>query len=393
MREAHASTGSGEPVSESWQLGSRYVLERRIGAGSMGQVWSGHDVDGHHLAFKLLRSEFAEDPAVVSRFLQERTLLLSLRSPYVIRVYDLVIEGPRIALVLDFVDGPSLREVLNQQGNLHPSEVARLGAQMAHGLAAVHHAGILHRDFKPENVLLASSESGFVPKLVDFGIASLAQPGGQGGTANVTGTPQYLAPELGDGHPASPASDLYALGVALYEMCCGIVPFSAESPLALLRLHADHAPGRPDDIPEPLWRLMNQLMAKNPQDRPQDAEQVAEVLEQLAPQLRDVPQAPLLRVSPPTTRMAPAQDAASHSWGGPEHPSMTGQQPPVASNDPRTGPVPPTGSKLLTLQNATQLPGTPRPSRTDATPFLIAAAIMVMVLLVAGALLLTKHGF
>ena len=88
-------------MSESWQLGSRYTLERQIGSGAMGQVWVGHDVDGHTLAFKLLRPELADDPGVVARFLQERNLLVGLRSPYVIRVHDLVVEGPRLAIVMD----------------------------------------------------------------------------------------------------------------------------------------------------------------------------------------------------------------------------------------------------------------------------------------------------
>ena len=318
-------------MSESWQLGSRYTLERQIGSGAMGQVWVGHDVDGHTLAFKLLRPELADDPGVVARFLQERNLLVGLRSPYVIRVHDLVVEGPRLAIVMDYVAGDSLRALLQGRGNLPPHDVATLGAQIAQGLAAVHGAGVLHRDLKPENVLLADDPDAMsrattetalpaaastrtstdalgtlVPRLADFGVASLVTQTGQVATANVIGTPQYLAPELGDGQPSGRAGDLYALGVTLYEMACGAVPFHADSPVALLRLHADHAPTRPDDIPDALWVLIAELLAKNPHERPDDAAAVAQRLWAMAPQFAGAPAAPMLSAPPRTSRIVAA---------------------------------------------------------------------------------------
>lgn len=318
-------------MSESWQLGSRYTLERQIGSGAMGQVWVGHDVDGHTLAFKLLRPELADDPGVVARFLQERNLLVGLRSPYVIRVHDLVVEGPRLAIVMDYVAGDSLRALLQRRGNLTPHDVATLGAQIAQGLAAVHGAGVLHRDLKPENVLLADDPDAMsrattetalpaaastrtstdalgtlVPRLADFGVASLVTQTGQVATANVIGTPQYLAPELGDGQPSGRAGDLYALGVTLYEMACGAVPFHADSPVALLRLHADHAPTRPDDIPDALWVLIAELLAKNPHERPDDAAAVAQRLWAMAPQFAGAPAAPVLSAPPRTSRIVAA---------------------------------------------------------------------------------------
>ena len=318
-------------MSESWQLGSRYTLERQIGSGAMGQVWVGHDVDGHTLAFKLLRPELADDPGVVARFLQERNLLVGLRSPYVIRVHDLVVEGPRLAIVMDYVAGDSLRALLQRRGNLTPHDVATLGAQIAQGLAAVHGAGVLHRDLKPENVLLADDPDAMsrattetalpaaastrtstdalgtlVPRLADFGVASLVTQTGQVATANVIGTPQYLAPELGDGQPSGRAGDLYALGVTLYEMACGAVPFHADSPVALLRLHADHAPTRPDDIPDALWVLIAELLAKNPHERPDDAAAVAQRLWAMAPQFAGAPAAPMLSAPPRTSRIVAA---------------------------------------------------------------------------------------
>lgn len=358
-------------VAQEWQLGSRYMLERQIGSGSMGQVWAGRDVDGHRLAFKLLRSEFAEDPDVVTRFLQERKLLVGLVSPHVIRVHDLVIEGPRLAIVLDYIPGPSLRELLHQRGNLPPAEVARLGAAMADGLAAVHAAGILHRDFKPENVLLTESAAGWQPKLVDFGIASIATAAGHGGTASVIGTPQYLAPELGNGRPASVASDLYALGVALYEMCCGIVPFSSDSPLALLRLHADHEMGRPAGIPEPLWQLICTLMEKNPSERPQSAAAVSQMLSGLVPSLTGVP-APQPIFTSPQTRPLNGTPSSGPSNGS----SMPPTAAPVPSAPPRGG--------------VQQLPGPAAPRRPTqwTMPLLVILVLLIIVALALGTYLL-----
>ena len=353
-------------MSESWQLGSRYTLERQIGSGAMGQVWVGHDVDGHTLAFKLLRPELADDPGVVARFLQERNLLVGLRSPYVIRVHDLVVEGPRLAIVMDYVAGDSLRALLQRRGNLPPHDVATLGAQIAQGLAAVHGAGVLHRDLKPENVLLADDPDAMsraamsrattetvlpaaastptstdalgtlVPKLADFGVASLVTQTGQVATANVIGTPQYLAPELGDGQPSGRAGDLYALGVTLYEMACGAVPFHADSPVALLRLHADHAPTRPDGIPDALWVLIAELLAKNPHERPDDAAAVAQRLWAMAPQFAGAPAAPVLSAPPRTSRIVAAGASESASPIGSPVP-MSGAAAAVAAPPAATG--------------------------------------------------------
>lgn len=145
-----------------------------------------------------------------------------------------------------------------------------------------------------------------VPRLADFGVASLVTQTGQVATANVIGTPQYLAPELGDGQPSGRAGDLYALGVTLYEMACGAVPFHADSPVALLRLHADHAPTRPDDIPDALWVLIAELLAKNPHERPDDAAAVAQRLWAMAPQFAGAPAAPVLSAPPRTSRIVAA---------------------------------------------------------------------------------------
>ena len=144
------------PQGEPRRLGSAYVLDARIGAGAQGEVWRGHRTEspGTPLAVKLLRAELLDDGAVVERFIKERATLLRVRSPYVVGVRDMVIEGTSFAIVMDFVDGGDLRGLLAASGPLRPTELCRMGALMARGLAAVHDAGIVHRDLKPANVLI-----------------------------------------------------------------------------------------------------------------------------------------------------------------------------------------------------------------------------------------------
>ena len=280
-------------------LGSRYQLGRELGQGAMGQVFLGTDPDGREYACKILRPELTADPAAVARFLQERAILVRLRHPNLVGVHDLVAEGDTVGIVMDLVSGLDLRHALAASGPLLPAEVARIGAGIASALAVVHAAGVVHRDVKPENVLLDSSDSPPTPRLTDFGISRLASEADLGRSTLLVGTPQYVAPELVDGAEPTPAVDLYSLGIVLYELCCGVTPFAGGSMLTVLRRHAEMTPGRPDGIPDPLWDVLSWLLAKGPGGRPQSAQQVATVLDALAADLRGVPVAPKLATPPP----------------------------------------------------------------------------------------------
>ena len=245
-------------------LGSSYILEDVIGRGAMGQVWRGRDRDGHRLAFKLLRSELTEDPKVVQRFVQERSILTSITHPNVVSMRDLVVEGDTLAIVMDLVEGGDLRAMLSGPRTLPPARVAELGAGIAAGLAAVHAAGVIHRDVKPENVLVDAASNPGRPRLTDFGIAKYVQAEGTGGRGTMlVGTPQYVAPELIDGKEPTPATDLYALGIMLYELVCGVTPFAGGSTLTVLRNHAERLPGRPAGVPDSLWDLISWLLGKH----------------------------------------------------------------------------------------------------------------------------------
>lgn len=279
------------------QLGSKYVLQDSIGRGAMGEVFRGHDDVGHELAFKVLHPDMAGDPQIVARFVQERSILLSVSGPNLVQVVDLVVEGHTLAIAMELVSGQDLRAHLKRFGTLAPAMICQIGAGIASGLALIHDAGIVHRDIKPENVLISKDNGGLVPKVTDFGVSSLVDTERARSTMLV-GTPQYIAPEASEGGAITAASDLYALGIVLYELACGVTPFAGGSVMAVLRRHSAASPGRPAAVPDELWDLISWLLAKNPAQRPPNARQVATILEALAPSLKTYPPAPRLTTPP-----------------------------------------------------------------------------------------------
>ena len=240
-------------------LGSSYIMETRIGAGAQGEVWRGRRTDAREtLAFKVLRAELVENPDVVERFIKERSTLLRVRSPYVVAIRDVVIEGSTFAIVMDYVNGGDLRDLLRTHGCLPPAQVASLGTRIAQGLSAVHRAGVIHRDIKPANVLLSSRPSRggdpaetvvvgvapggevpetVVPRLADFGVARICDTFSASHLTGAIGTPLYMAPEILSLQAPTSAADIYSLGIMLYEMTCGTTPFVGE-PAQLLSQHA-----------------------------------------------------------------------------------------------------------------------------------------------------------
>jgi serine/threonine-protein kinase len=242
----------------------------------MGQVWMGSiRATGEAVAVKVLNPEYGSDPEVVSRFLQERSILMGLHSPHLVGVRDLVAEGETLAIVMDLVQGGDLRRYLGASGpTLAPAFAAGLTAQVLTGLAAVHAAGIVHRDLKPENVLLDRGGDEDLPicRLSDFGIARLTAGPGLTKTTGLIGTPEYMPPEVAGEENPGPGADLYAAGIMLYELVAGRTPFSGGAAVAVLRRHMDEAPARPDGVPDPLWELIAELLAKRPELRPSAAE-------------------------------------------------------------------------------------------------------------------------
>ena len=249
------------------RLGSLYVLDQRIGSGGMGTVWSAHQVEtGEPVAVKILSENLAQDPDLVGRFLRERTALMNVHHPNLVQIRDLVVENRRVALVMDLVQGYDAARLLEQNGSMPVRETARLGSEVAQALMAVHAAGIIHRDLKPANILVESA--GGRARLVDFGIAWIAGNPRLTAVNSVVGTPHYLAPELLTGGRISPAADVYALAICLYQLLSGAVPFDGEHYAQILQKHLNEAPQPHPAIPPTLWSIIEAMLAKNPEARP-----------------------------------------------------------------------------------------------------------------------------
>lgn len=292
-------------------LGSGYLLEALIGAGAMGQVWRAHGRDGSRYAIKVLRSDLTADASFVARFLQEAQILKRVSGPNLVSVCDLVAEGTTLGIVMDLVDGADLRRELAERGTLPARDAAWVVDQILAGLASVHAVGIVHRDIKPENVLLDRSAGRVIPKITDFGIARIVEQGPAARSTVIAGTPEYMAPELADGQHPTPQSDLYAVGILLYELLCGVTPFAGGSPLVVMRRHVTLAPGRPAGVPDALWGFLQHLSAKDPVQRPRSADEARRFLAAITPPLATLPPLPRLAAPPPPVALPPVAAAAA----------------------------------------------------------------------------------
>ncbi|MFF0754507.1 serine/threonine-protein kinase [Streptomyces sp. NPDC004267] len=274
-------------------IGSKYLLEEPLGRGATGTVWRARQREtagaeaavpgepGETVAIKVLKEELANDADIVMRFLRERSVLLRLTHPNIVRTRDLVVEGDVLALVMDLVEGPDLHRYIRENGPLTPVAAALLTAQIADALAASHADGVVHRDLKPANVLLAEQHGAMHPMLTDFGIARLADSPGLTRTHEFVGTPAYVAPESAEGRPQTSAVDIYGAGILLYELVTGRPPFAGGTALEVLHRHLSEEPQRPSTVPGPLWTVIERCLSKNPDGRP-SAENLARGLRTVA---------------------------------------------------------------------------------------------------------------
>ncbi|MFI1353452.1 serine/threonine-protein kinase [Streptomyces sp. NPDC020898] len=267
------------------KIGSRYTANQILGRGSAGTVWLGEGPEGP-VAVKLLREDLASDQELVGRFVQERTALLGLEHPNIVSVRDLVVDGNDLALVMDLVRGTDLRTRLDRERRLAPEAAVAIVADIADGLAAAHAAGVVHRDVKPENVLLDMQgplgPGGSHPALLtDFGVAKLIDSPRRTRATKIIGTPDYLAPEIVEGLPPRAAVDIYALATVLYELLAGFTPFGGGHPGAVLRRHVTETVVPLPGIPEELWQLLVQCLAKAPASRLRASELGVRLREQL----------------------------------------------------------------------------------------------------------------
>ncbi|MDT9594380.1 protein kinase [Nocardioides zeae] len=274
-------------------LGSRYELLERLGSGAMGEVWRAVDrTTGAPVAAKLLREAYSYDTEIVTRFVRERSILLNLRHPRIVQVRDLVVEGDQLGIVMDLVEGRDLRAHLKEVRTVPAAEAVAVTCEVLDAIAAAHAAGVLHRDIKPDNVLLVGGVpgDGTGVRLSDFGIARLAHDSTVQSTGLI-GTPGYMPPELFQYGRFSQASDVYAVGILLYELLGGRTPFAGKGTVHTIgNRHVTVDPPRLPVHPL-LWTVIAIMLAKDPSTR-LSAAATAQALRDLPVEAFDAPALP-----------------------------------------------------------------------------------------------------
>lgn len=255
-------------------FGGRYELQSRIAIGGMGEVWQATDlVIGRTVAIKILKDEYLGDPGFLERFRAEARHAALVNHEGIANVYDYGEEEGSAYLVMELVPGEALSTILEREHILSTDRTLDIVAQTAAALHAAHAAGLVHRDIKPGNLLI--TPDGRV-KITDFGIARIADQVPLTATGQVMGTVQYLSPEQASGHPASPTTDIYSLGIVAYECLAGRRPFTGESQVAIAMAQINEAPPElPATVAEPVRNLVFACIAKNPADRPSSAAHLA----------------------------------------------------------------------------------------------------------------------
>ena len=259
-------------------VGNRYALATPLGTGGMGRVYLAHDNILHRdVALKVLIDRYAESEEFVERFRREARSAARLNHPNIASVYDLGRSGDgTYHIAMEYVPGGTLKDRVAAAGSLDPSIAAELGSQVAEALGFAHERGVIHRDVKPENILLTASGDA---KVVDFGIARAATAPTISQTGHILGTATYMSPEQAMGEPVEPASDLYSLGLVLYEALTGEVPFKADTLVAMALKHVEEPPRPPKEVspnvPEGMNAIILKLLAKKPEDRYRSAAELA----------------------------------------------------------------------------------------------------------------------
>ena len=255
-------------------FGGRYELDSRIAVGGMGEVWEATDhVIGRTVAIKILKDEYMGDPGFLERFRAEARHAALVNHEGIASVFDYGEENGSAFLVMELVPGEALSTILERETSLSTDKTLDIVAQTSAALQAAHAAGLVHRDIKPGNLLI--TPDGRV-KITDFGIARIADQVPLTATGQVMGTVQYLSPEQASGHPASPATDIYSLGIVAYESLAGKRPFTGESQVAIAMAQInEQAPPLPATVAQPVQNFVSAMIAKKPEERPGSAATVA----------------------------------------------------------------------------------------------------------------------
>ena len=261
-------------------IDERYEIKAIIGQGGMADVYLAEDLILHReVAVKILRENLAEDPIYVKRFKREASAAATLANKNIVEIYDVGQENQRYYIVMEYVSGQTLKELIYKRGALHMAEAIDIMKQVTSGVVAAHQCGIIHRDLKPQNILVTDSG---IAKIADFGIASIESVTNVTKADTIMGSLHYLAPEIARGEKATPQSDIYALGIMFYELLVGQVPFNGESAVNIALKHMREDIPSVRDINPTIYQSVENIIikatAKNLENRYQDASEMLEDL-------------------------------------------------------------------------------------------------------------------
>ncbi len=351
-----------------------YDVVAELGRGGMGVVYKGYETSlNRYVAIKVLADSLAHDESVKERFLREARSMAALNDPHIIQIYFIGDDEGQTYFVMEFVDGESLGSLLKRDGKLKPEQAAKIIYETALGLSTAHEKGVIHRDIKPGNLMISSRGS---IKIADFGIALTTQDFSKKltSTGEFVGTPGYLSPEVCQGKPVDQRSDIFSLGIVLFECLAGRMPFTDESPLGLMlevvRAEIPDVCSLNADVDPELSRILTKMVAKDPAERYQSCEELA----------ADLHKHPLVAKGGPITLQAKMSPAAA---------TMIGQRTPASGQRPLPGTTP-TPQALRTpvalvgaatgqsqgVHEAVLKPQQPR-SRSSALPWAIAAIVLL----------------
>ncbi len=350
----------------------RYELREPIATGGMATVYKAWDTRVERVvAVKVLRSLAKTDRSAIERFRREAHAAARLSHPNAVTIYDFLEEQGEHYLIMEYVDGINLKQYLAQKGTIPPAEAVEITCQVCSVLQVAHTQGFIHRDIKPQNIMIAKDGQA---KLTDFGIVRVMEAAGLTNSGIVLGTADYLAPEQARGEPLSPASDLYSLGVVLYEMLAGRPPFIGTSAVQVAMQHVNNVPPPPSkynpNIPKPLELVIKKALQKEPERRYPDAEAMRKALrESLKKSLEEGTTIPgsLPAVEPGANRRITTPPAAGARPGRTSRPA----------GQPAPSPALPASEQLAPLLE-------PKQRRSShLTAILIALAILILLGMVA----------
>lgn len=349
-------------------LNQRYRLDEQIGEGGMAVVYSGQDLLlNRQVAVKILRPQYAADAGFLKRFEREAQSAAGFSHPNIVNVYDVGADGHSHYIVMEHIRGPSLKELIRRHGPFSVDGAIYIIGQVASALDYAHQRGLVHRDIKPQNILVDREGNA---KVVDFGIAKGVRDTSLTDAGTGMGTVHYVSPEQARGEPATPASDLYATGVVLYEMLTQRLPFEADSPIGVAMLHVNQAPPPPrqfnPSIPPKVEAIILRTLSKNPAERYPSATAFAQALRHWDAPEEVTPEPPVVAV-----RSVPANRTDTL-------PPATGSVPNVPERRPPTKAVRVGGGDATRVVRPTPVT-TPVRDDVGCTTWLIGSAILIAI--------------